>query len=89
MAVREVVENWLEVAASDAARGGAGRCPDAVQVVNAAAAAERLIWAGNLTLIWPPEPVLIRMCPVVLRRMTANLLDNATRAAGPYRHRDR
>ncbi len=77
----DVVENWLEVAAGDAATI-AGHT-DAVQVVNAATAAERLIWAGSLTLIWPPEPVFIRPHPVILRRMTANLLDNATRAAGP------
>jgi K+-sensing histidine kinase KdpD len=77
----DVVQNWLEGAASDAS-ATAGRT-DAVRVVNAAIAAERLIWAGNLTLIWPPEPVFIRLHPVVLRRMTANLLDNATRAAGP------
>lgn len=77
----ELVENWLETAAGEAA-STAGRI-DAVQVVNEAAAAERLIWAGNLTLIWPPEAVFIRMCPVALRRMTANLLDNAIRAAGP------
>jgi K+-sensing histidine kinase KdpD len=77
----DVVENWLEAAAGDAAP--VADRTDAVQVVNAAAAAERLIWAGNLTLIWPPEPVVIQMSPVILRRMTANLLDNATRAAGP------
>ena len=77
----DLVVNWLATAAGDAAPT-AGRT-DAVQVVNEAAAAVRLIWAGNLTLIWPPEPVFIRMCPVVLRRMTANLLDNAIRAAGP------
>lgn len=76
----DVVENWLEVAAGDAAPI-AGHT-DAVRVVNAAAAAERLIWAGSLTLIWPPEPVFIRPNPVILRRMTGNLLDNATRAAG-------
>jgi K+-sensing histidine kinase KdpD len=78
----ELVDNWLETAAGDAAPT-AGRT-DAVQVVNEAAAAERLIWPGNLTLIWPPEPVLTGMHPVILRRMTVNLLDNATRAAGPY-----
>ncbi len=77
----ELVDNWLETAAGDAARAE-GRT-DAVRVVNEAAAAERLIWPGNLTLIGPPERVLIRMHPVILRRMTANLLDNATRAAGP------
>jgi K+-sensing histidine kinase KdpD len=77
----DVVENWLELAVGDIAQTD-GRT-DAVRVVNAAAAAERLLWAGNLTLIWPPQPVFIRLDPVVLRRMTANLLDNATRAAGP------
>ena len=77
----DVVENWLDAAVGGAAPT-AGRI-DAVQVVNEAAAAERLVWGGGLTLIWPPEPVLIRMDPVDLRRMTANLLDNATRAAGP------
>lgn len=77
----DVVQNWLEVAADDASQTD-GRT-DAVRVVNAAAAAERLVWAGSLTLIWPPQPVFIRLHPVVLRRMTANLLDNATRAAGP------
>ncbi len=77
----EVVENWLEVTAGDGTP--MPDSTDAVWVVNAAAAAERLIWAGNLTLIWPPEPVFIRLHPVVLRRMTANLLDNAVRAAGP------
>jgi K+-sensing histidine kinase KdpD len=76
----DVVENWLEVAGDAAPIAGH---TDVVRVVNAAAAAERLTWAGGLTLIWPPEPVFIRPHPVILRRMTANLLDNATRAAGP------
>ena len=77
----ELVENWLETAAGDAAPRTVRT--DALQVVTETTAAERLIWAGNLTLIWPPEPVFIGVHPVVLRRMTANLLDNATRAAGP------
>ena len=76
-----VVENWLEI-------GGGGGPPgvgltNVVRVINEAAAAERLVWPGNLTLIWPSERILIRTHPVVLRRMTANLLGNATRAAGP------
>ena len=77
----ELVQNWLETAAVGAAPTAVRT--DALQVVNEATAAERLIWAGNLTLRWPPEPVFIWVHPVVLRRMTANLLDNATRAAGP------
>ncbi len=77
----DVVENWLEVAEDEAAPI-TGRT-DVGEVVNQAAAAERLVWAGNLTLIWPSERVFIQTDPVILRRMTANLLGNATRAAGP------
>src|SRR5437588_8366457 len=76
----DVVENWLEVAVGDVTETD-GRT-DAVRVVSAAAAAKRLVWAGNLTLIVPPQLVFVQLHPVVLRRMTANLLDNATRAAG-------
>lgn len=80
----DVVEHWLNSAVNQAGQDdplAAGT--DAVRVVNEAAAAERLTWAGNLTLIWPPEPVAVAPHPVILRRMTANLLGNATRAAGP------
>lgn len=76
----DVVENWLDVSAAQADR--MADYTDVVQVVNEAAAAERLVWAGNLTLIWPPEPVSVTPHPVILRRMTANLIGNATRAAG-------
>ncbi len=75
----EVIENWLEV--SGGGPQGAGHT-DVIRVVNEAAAAERLTWAGDLTLVWPPEPVFVRPHPVIVRRMTANLLGNATRAAG-------
>ena len=77
----DLVENWLEVAEGDTS--SVAGYTDAIRVVNEAAAAERLIWTGTLTVIWPPERVFIRPHPVILRRMTANLLDNATRAAGP------
>ena len=77
----DVVESWLEVS-------GCGALPsagntDVVRVVNAAAAAERLTWPGDLILVWPPEPLFTRLHPVILRRMTGNVLANATRAAGP------
>jgi K+-sensing histidine kinase KdpD len=77
----DVVESWLEVT-----RGGtlsSSSCTDVVRVVNEAAAAERLTWPGELILVWPPEPVLTGLHPVILRRMTGNMLANATRAAGP------
>jgi signal transduction histidine kinase len=77
----DVIEDWLE--ASGAACPPRAGHTDVVQVVNEAAAAERLTWAGDLTLVWPPEPVFAVAHPVSLRRMAANLLANATRAAGP------
>ena len=76
----DVIEHWLD---------GPGRGPadsrdtDAVRVVNEAVAAERVTWAGELTLAWPPEPVFVPLHSVTMRRMVANLLANATRAAGP------
>lgn len=77
----DVIENWLEVS-----RGtdppGAGHT-DVVRVINEAAAAERLTWTGDLTLFWPSEPIFTPLHPVMLRRMVANLLANAIRAAGP------
>jgi signal transduction histidine kinase len=76
----DVIETWLDVSGSGPF--GDGRT-DVIRVVNEAAAAERLTWAGDLVLVWPPEPVFVRPCPVILRRMTANLLANATNAAGP------
>lgn len=75
----DVIENWLDVSGDGA--HGAGHT-DVIRVVSEAAAAERLTWAGDLTLVWPPERVFVRPHPVIVRRMTANLLANATRAAG-------
>src|SRR5256885_1249046 len=76
----DIVENWLD---AEGDSSPSADDTDANRGINEAAAAERLIWTGNLTLIWPSERVFIRLDPVILRRMTANLLDNATRAAGP------
>lgn len=76
----DVVDSWLEV--SGGGPPGDDRS-DVIRVVNEAAATERLTWAGDLTLVWPPDPVFARLHPVILRRMTANLLANARRAAGP------
>ena len=76
----DVIEHWLQ--ASEVGQPDADHA-DVVRVVNEAAAAERVTWAGELTLVWPPEPVFTLLHPVTLRRMAANLLANATRAAGP------
>ncbi len=76
----DVIQNWLQDSRSGHPDAGHA---DVVWVVSEAAAAERVTWAGELTLAWPPGRVFARVHPVILRRMTANLLANATRAAGP------
>jgi signal transduction histidine kinase len=78
----DVIQHWLK-ASQDTGSAGAGYT-DAVRVINEAAAAERLTWAGDLTVVWPADPVFTPPHPVVLRQMVANLLANATRAAGPH-----
>ena len=59
-----------------------GDYTDVVRIVNEAAAVQRVTWPGELTLVWPPEPVFTWLHPVIVRRMVANLLANATSAAG-------
>ena len=56
---------------------------DVVRVVTEASAAERLTWAGDITLTSPDGPVWCALHPVGLRRIVANVLGNAIRAAGP------
>jgi signal transduction histidine kinase len=75
----EVIEDWLQ--ASRPGRPGAGQA-DVVGVVNQALAAERVTFAGELIFQWPAEPVFAPLHPVILRRVVANLLANATGAAG-------
>jgi signal transduction histidine kinase len=76
----DVVEQVLRVPAGEPP----GAChTDVVRVVSEAVAAERVTWAGEVTLVWPPEPVFVRLQAVTMRRMAANLLANATRAAAP------
>ena len=75
-----VIEHLLQ--ASGPGQPDAGHS-DVIRVVNEAAAAERLTWAGELAVVWPHERAFATVHPVILRRMTANLLANATRAAGP------
>jgi C4-dicarboxylate-specific signal transduction histidine kinase len=76
----DVIEHWLYGPGCGPADS---RHTDVVWVVNEAAAAERVTWAGELTLVWPPESVFVSLHSVTVRRMAANLLANATRAAGP------
>jgi signal transduction histidine kinase len=67
-----------------AAPGVPGGCrTDLLQVVRDAVAAECLTWPGDLRVAGAAEPVFTAVHAVLLRRMVANLLSNATRAAGP------
>jgi signal transduction histidine kinase len=77
----DVIEHWLQAPARSPADS---RSTDVVEVINEAIAVEHVTWtAGELTLVWPPEPVFVPLHKVTMRRMVANLLANATRAAGP------
>jgi signal transduction histidine kinase len=76
----DVVHQWLR--ADEHADEGAAII-DLVQLATEAASAERVTFEGTLNLLPSAEPVLIRAHPVDIRRIIANLLGNATRAAGP------
>jgi signal transduction histidine kinase len=56
---------------------------DVMHIVSEIIAAECLTWPGDITLISPPGPAWCRLHPVLLRRVVANVLGNAERAAGP------
>lgn len=56
---------------------------DLGRVVQEAVVAETTTWTGSVNVVWPGESLRVGVHPVVLRRMVANLLGNAARAAGP------
>jgi signal transduction histidine kinase len=62
---------------------GATRLLDLAGLASEAAAGERVTYPGMLEVLRPAEPVLICGSRVEIRRIIANLLGNATRAAGP------
>jgi signal transduction histidine kinase len=76
----EVIEHWLWAADDWSSKTEE---TDVLAVTMEAVAAQQVGWAGDLTVLWPPGPVLVGLPRVTLRRMTANLLANATHAAGP------
>jgi C4-dicarboxylate-specific signal transduction histidine kinase len=76
----DVIEHWLWAPDEQPAKTP---WTDVLSVVNEAVAAQLVTWTGDLTLLWPPEPVFAGLPSVTLRCMAASLLANATRAAGP------
>ncbi|HEX3955875.1 MAG TPA: ATP-binding protein [Trebonia sp.] len=76
----DVIEHWLWAPGDWSSKT---QETDVLGVITEAVAAQQVTWAGDLTVLWPPGPVLAGLPRVTLRCMTANLLDNATRAAGP------
>jgi signal transduction histidine kinase len=63
--------------------GADDRLVDLSALAQEAAAAERVTYAGDLELVRPTASVITRGDRVSVRRIIANLLSNATRAAGP------
>jgi C4-dicarboxylate-specific signal transduction histidine kinase len=76
----DVIEHWLWTPDT---RSSETHPTDVLGVLQETMAAQRTTWAGDLTLLWPSDPVFVRIPAVSIRRMLANLLANATRAAGP------
>jgi signal transduction histidine kinase len=76
----DLVNQWLR---SDEHADDGVRVTDLVQLADEIVTAERVTFEGTLKLLPQAEPVLIQVNPVDMRRVIANLLGNATRAAGP------
>ena len=77
--LRDLIDHWLRADEPRETRA----VTDLLRVVNEAAAAESVTYQGELTVVWPLEPVLTPVSPVLSRRIIGNLLNNAARAAGP------
>jgi signal transduction histidine kinase len=76
----ELIQHSLQLAAPDAPDAGGA---DLAHVAGDVAAAERMTWPGEVRMVSQPSAVFTDVHPVLLRRMVANLVGNATRAAGP------
>ncbi len=76
----DLIQHSLQLAAPDAP----GACgADLLRVASDVAAAECMTWPGEVRMVSQSRAVLTDVHPVLLRRMVANLVGNATRAAGP------
>jgi signal transduction histidine kinase len=88
--LEQIIEQaeWLADLIQDslhtAGPGAPGSCQaDLLRVVSEAVAAECVTWPGDMRVVGAAEPIFAAIHFVLLRRMVANLLSNATRAAGP------
>jgi len=75
----DMIQNWLQADQPDESGVGA----DLARVVSEAVAAGCVSSQVGVNVVWPAEPVHASVHPVVIRRIIANVLDNAIRAAGP------
>jgi signal transduction histidine kinase len=75
----ELIYQWLYADEPDKAT----LLTDLRRLAAEAVAAERVTYKGQVRLLSPTEPVLIRVTRADARRIISNLLGNATRAAGP------
>ena len=63
----DVIEHWLW---TPGARPSETQPTDVLGVITEAVAALQVTWAGDLTLRWPPGPVLVGLPRVAIRAMT-------------------
>jgi signal transduction histidine kinase len=76
----ELIHQWLYADELDKATV---LVTDLRRLAAEAAAVERVTYRGQVKLVSPAGPILIRVTRVDARRVISNLLSNATRAAGP------
>lgn len=77
----ELIQHSLQQAEADAHRADRA---DLAQVADEVAGAERATWPGTMKVISRPAVIFAEVHPVLMRRIVANLVGNATRAAGPW-----
>jgi K+-sensing histidine kinase KdpD len=75
----DMIQSWLQADQPD--ESGVGT--DLARVVSETVAAGCAGSPVGVNVVWPAEPVHASVHPVIIRRVMANVLDNAIRAAGP------
>jgi signal transduction histidine kinase len=80
----EWLADLIQHALHTAGPASPGGCQsDLLEAAHEAVAAECATWPGEVELVVPAGQLVTAIHPVLLRRMVANLLSNAMRAAGP------